>query len=178
MKKMERRYAILPINELETVLRKHALLYPQMQPTDAVKLIYQNEFGPGHFASDLQKALEYLKAEHSATPYTPTQNSYEDIGNGLVRVHLSAIQISDLKALNEAFVSTANAHKGTLPAFLEKLEILKSLTAQGIFVFEKEELQSYLQDYSKAGYPPVSHSQTYKDLYYPAYRVVYKNFIK
>lgn len=164
--------------ELELILRTHARIYPKMQPTDAVKLIYQNEFGPGHFVSDPQKSLAYLKAEHILAPFTPKANTYESIGNGLVRVHLSAIQISDLKALNEAFVSTANAHKGTLSAFLEKLEILKSLTAQGVFVFKKEELQSYLQEYSKAGYPPVSHSQTYKDLYNPAYRVVRKNFIK
>ena len=149
-----------------------------MQPTDAVKLIYQNEFGPGHFVADSVKSLKYLLAEYAAIQHTFPQKTYEDIGNGLVRVHLSAIQISDLNVLNEAFVSTANAHKGTLSAFLEKLEILKSLTAQGMFVFEKEELQSYLQEYSKAGYPPVSHSQTYKDLYNPAYRVVRKNFIK
>ena len=173
-----RRFVMLPTNELESILRTHARIYPKMQPTDAVKLIYQNEFGPGHFVSDPQKSLAYLKAEHGMTPFAPEANTYEAIGNGLVRVHLCAIQMSALSELNEAFVATSNAHKGTLSAFLEKLEILKSLTEQGIFAFKNEELLSYLEDYSAEGYPPVSHSETYKELYKPAYRVVHKNFIK
>lgn len=178
MKKMERRYAILPINELETVLRKHALLYPQMQPTDAVKLIYQNVFGPGHFIENSEKSLRYLKAEHQTIACYANAPAFEEIGNKLVRVHLRGVKESQLEALNDAFVQTANKHKGTHVSFLGKLEILKKLTEQGAFTFQKEELQSYLQDYSKAGYPPVSHSETYKELYKPAYRVVYKNFIK
>ena len=36
------------MEELERILREHAERYPLMQPTDAVKLIYQNEFGGGH----------------------------------------------------------------------------------------------------------------------------------
>ena len=126
--------------EIELILRTHARIYPKMQPTDAVKLIYQNEFGPGHFVCDPQKSLAYLKAEHILAPFTPKANTYESIGNSLVRVHLCAIQMSALSELNEAFVATANAHKGALSAFLEKLEILKSLTEQGIFAFKKEEL--------------------------------------
>ena len=34
--------------ELEAILKIHVKRYPLMQPTDAVKLIYQNEFGGGH----------------------------------------------------------------------------------------------------------------------------------
>ena len=38
--------------ELERILRQHADSYPLLQPTDAVKLIYQNEFGGGHLIRD------------------------------------------------------------------------------------------------------------------------------
>ena len=35
------------MEELDQILREHAMRYPKMQSTDAVKLIYQNEFGGG-----------------------------------------------------------------------------------------------------------------------------------
>ena len=49
--------------ELEQILREHAKRYPLMQPTDAVKLIYQNEFGGGHLIRDEQACLNYLRRE-------------------------------------------------------------------------------------------------------------------
>ena len=163
--------------ELVKVLREHACRYPQIEPTDAVKLIYQNEFGPGHFVENPAKSLAYLKAEHQTIMYNTNAPAFEEIGNGLVRVHLCAVKESQLEALNNAFVQTANTHKGTLTSFLEKLEILKNLTEQGAFTFQTEALESYLQKYKDAGYPPVSHSQTYKEHYCPAYRVVRKDLI-
>ena len=36
------------MDELGIVLRQHAGRYRLMEPTDAVKLIYQNEFGGGN----------------------------------------------------------------------------------------------------------------------------------
>ena len=34
--------------ELSHILRNHAARYPAMEPTDAVKLLYQSEFGGSH----------------------------------------------------------------------------------------------------------------------------------
>ena len=42
---------------LEDVLLQHFDRYPRMQPQDAVKLIYQQEFGPGHLVKDEKKAM-------------------------------------------------------------------------------------------------------------------------
>ena len=52
------------MKELETILFAHAGRYPQMEPTDAVKLIYQNEFGGGHLIRDEDAALRYLRQEY------------------------------------------------------------------------------------------------------------------
>ena len=37
---------------MKTILLTHAARYPLMEPRDAVKLIYQNEFGGGHLIRD------------------------------------------------------------------------------------------------------------------------------
>ena len=158
---------------MESILRQHAARYPLMEPTDAVKLLYQNEFGGGHLIADEAACLAYLRAEHGKTPASPYYA--EDLGNGICRVYLGGV--TDVEALGRAFLASAAKHKGSLPAFLEKLEVLRRLTEEGAFAFSLEALDAYLTDYEKAGYPPVSHSENYRKAYQPAYRVVRKEYL-
>ncbi len=160
------------MKELESIMKHHAKAYPLMEPTDAVKLIYQNEFGGGHLIRDTASVREYLRREYAGTVHNPSLPRYESIGNGLVRVNLGALDEEELDDLAEAFISSANSHRGSLPRFLEKLEVLRALTAAGVFGFDVNKLNAYLEDYAKTGYPMVSHSETYRNAYRPAYRVV------
>lgn len=160
----------------EQILRSHAARYPLMQPQDGVKLIYQNEFGGGHLIRDEAAFRRYLRAEYAATAHDPAAQPYEPLGNGIYRVHLAALGPEDLEPLAEAFLRSAKAHTGSLPSFLQKLELLKKLTAEGIFSFDSAALEAYLKDYAAAGYPMVSHSQIYREAYHPAYRIVDERF--
>ena len=56
---------------LEDILLQHFERYPQMEPQDAVKLIYQQEFGPEHAVKDAKKALIMLKQEMDALTPKP-----------------------------------------------------------------------------------------------------------
>lgn len=159
-------------DELETILRAHTARYPEMQPTDAVKLIYQNEFGGGHLITDERACMEYLKNEYAHVCFDPALAVCEPIGNGLVRVHLAALRAEDLDALGAAFIRSAAAHHGSMAAFREKLATLEALTTAGIFSFDAAALHEYLTVYEKAGFPAVSHSPEYRRAYRPAYRVV------
>ena len=158
--------------ELENILRSHARRYPLMQPTDAVKLIYQNEFGGGHLIKDELSCLDYLRREYASVEKDPSAALYEDIGNGIVRVNLAAVKEDALEQLGQVFIRSATEHHGYMDAFFYKLSVLKELTAQGIFTFGFEELDAYLLKYSEVGYPAVSHSKAYRDAYRPAYRIV------
>ena len=158
--------------ELERILRQHADCYPLMQPTDAVKLIYQNEFGGGHLIRDEESCLGYLRREYAALEKDASAPIAEEIGNGIVRVNLAAVQAQDLERLGNVFIRSAMDHTGTLDSFLQKLEVLRQLTREGVFCFDMQGLEAYLCAYEKAGYPMVSHSKTYRQHYRPAYRVV------
>lgn len=160
------------MEELRTILIAHAKQYPLMQPTDAVKLIYQNEFGGGHLIRDEQACLNYLRREYADLEKDPTAPLYEDIGNGIVRVNLAAVKPEDLERLGKDFIASAAKHKGTLDSFLNKLEVLQELTAEGVFAFDLDALNSYLSEYEAAGYPAVSHSEQYRQAYKPAYRII------
>ena len=153
-------------------MRSHARRYPLMEPTDAVKLIYQNEFGGGHLIRDEEAVRAYLRREYGQTPKSPALPRYESIGNGLVRVNLAALEETELEALADDFIRSAADHPGSLPSFLVKLEVLKQLTREGIFGFDADALNQYLNAYTQAGFPIVSHSPAYRTAYHPAYRVI------
>lgn len=158
--------------ELENVLRTHARRYPLMQPADAVKLIYQNEFGGGHLIKDEVSCLNYLRKEYASVAKDPSAALYEDIGNGIIRVNLEAVKEDDLEQLGQVFIRSAATHQGSLERFLQQLDVLRIVTKQGVFSFSPEALETYLQEYAAAGYPIVSHSEQYKAAYQPSYRVI------
>ena len=164
---------------LSDVLRYHARKYPIMSPADAVKLIYQNEFGGGHIISDEKKCLEYLISEYRRVPQTSGRVT-EDIGGGIVRVELSALDSHGIttEELCNVFIRSAEMVKGSKASFEQKLDLLRSLTAEGIFGFTAESLSEYLSAYAEAGYPPVSHSEEYRKAYSPAYRIVLAELLK
>ena len=160
------------MEELKAILITHAKRYPLMQPCDAVKLIYQNEFGGGHLIRDEQACLNYLRREYADLEKDPTAPLYEDIGNGIVRVNLAAVKPEDLEQLGRAFIDSAAKHNGTMDSFLNKLEVLRKLANEGVFNFDTNALSVYLSEYNAAGYPVVSHSPDYRAFYKPAYRIM------
>lgn len=160
------------MEELKAVLITHAKRYPLMQPTDAVKLIYQNEFGGGHLIRDEQMCLNYLRREYDSIEKDPNAPLYEEIGNGIVRVNLAAVKPEDIEQLGRDFIRSAAAHTGSKERFLQKLDVLRQLTAAGHFCFGMIELEYYLSEYIQSGCPMVSHSEKYRQAYQPAYRVI------
>ena len=160
--------------ELCRILSDHAKRYPLMEPCDAVKLIFQNEFGGEHLISEPNATLAWLRAERASTPDDPGALPVEDIGNGMVRVYLSRLEFTEtaLRTLNRDFSRSAEIHQGWRKDFLSKLDALRGLTRQGVFAFTLEELETYLERYISTGCCPLSHSPAYRAAYRPAYRVV------
>ncbi len=167
------------MNDSEMILTQHAIKYSLIEPCDAVKLIYQNEFGGGHLITDKEASLSHLEKEYKLVIQSDDIPLLEDIGNGIVRVNLAAMDANDftVKKLNDTFVNSSNIIHGTKESFINKLNILDNLTPKGIFAFDEFSLHAYLNDYESLGYPLVSHSKIYRDAYKPAYRVVCKKLM-
>lgn len=167
------------LSELERILRHHARKYPLMMPTDAVKLIYQNEFGGGHLIRDERTCLEYLEKEYRSTPQTDSPLT-EDIGGGTVRVSLAALDAHRLtpSALGEVFIRSALLINGSVESLKAKLALLRRLTEEDALGFSTEALDEYILSYEKAGFPAVSHSPEYRAAYSPAYRIVLSELLR
>ena len=159
------------MEELKQILIAHAKRYPLMQPVDAVKLIYQNEFGGGHLIRDEQACLRYLRREYDCIAKDPNMLYCEEIGNGIVRVNLAAVEPENLDQVGRDFIRSAAEHTGSMERFVQKLDVLRQVTQEGHFSFGMESLENYLQEYQEAGYPMVSHSAAYRNAYSPAYRI-------
>jgi len=145
---------------MKTMIEKHTQKYPAMTEQDKIKLIYQSEFGCGHFIKDSKVSLELIKKEFLTS--SKTDVLFEDIGNGYVRMYLSALKENDFDAdlINKIFILSAEDNTGSLNSFKEKLS----------FIDDSEYKTAYIEN----GCPMVSHSDTYRKMYKPAYRVIKK----
>ena len=174
-------------------LLEHMRRYPQMQVTDGVKLLYQSEFGGGHMIAGPARSLKWIEEEwknmvraeneadavdagglgkNESVAADGQETPVEPIGNGMCRVYLSALDEGLCpETLNQMFVQTADRTVGNIADFEKKLEVLSECCRRGETPFSAEELDTYLKEYKAQGYPPVSHSERYRQLYHPAYRV-------
>ncbi|MBR3299503.1 MAG: hypothetical protein IKI64_09955 [Clostridia bacterium] len=161
-------------SESLAALAMHFALYPLMTPQDAVKLLYQSEFGCGHFAPSPERAREMLERECAGLEKDETHAKTEPIGGGFVRVHLEPLvgDKSALNALATAFVRSAESPCGSMDGFKLRLDALKSMAESGKAPFSAQELAGFMAEYDKLGRPAVHHSEVYRKNYHPAYRVI------
>ncbi|MGN0159249.1 MAG: hypothetical protein ACI39W_08960 [Brotaphodocola sp.] len=163
---------------MKEILLKYCTKYTKMQVQDAVKLLYQSEFGGGHMIDDPEKSLERIHEE--ARKNAAVKEEYcEKIGDGTCRMNLSVLEDGlRPETLNQMFVWTANRKKGTVEGVEQKLAELLALCEMKELPFEAEEVREYLAAYKAQGYPPVSHSEIYREQYHPSYRVVHEEFAR
>ncbi len=159
--------------DMDEILRNHAARYPKMEPQDAVKLLFQSVFGPGHLISAPCIAAERLRDE---LRISPSQESVfpDEIGGGFARLHLTAGTDPDYALF--AFLKSAEP-AGSREELLDAVEILRNLTAESVFAFDSAVLNRYLEEYIPSGCPIVSHTPAYREAYAPAYRVVRREFL-
>lgn len=164
--------------ELFEIILQHSRTYPEMEPVDYVKLLYQNEFGCAHFINDPVDRMETLWNEYYSLPAckqeTGSELYMEPIGNGLCRIFLTPGQEmkSFLPLLNLLCSATANSHLGSQIRFRQKLELLQNMAQNGLLCAGQDEIKSFLDEYIRFGGGPVHHSRKYKETYNPHYRVV------
>ena len=152
-----------------------------MEIRDLVKLIYQSEFGGGHMIANPQMSLNRIQEEyHSLKPEALDVSSVvENIGDGLSRIYLSCLDHGiPAEVLNEMFVHSANNKKGSVAGLEEKIELIIYMCHNKELSYNVDEVIDFFETWKQDGYPAMSHSETYRQNYHPAYRVIETNFTK
>ncbi|NLO85203.1 MAG: hypothetical protein GX096_07235 [Clostridiales bacterium] len=160
------------------LLKKHIQLSPRMEITDAVKLIFQSEFGCGHLFNDLTGCADWIRREMAEAGEDAGMEPATYIGGGMARLNLASPDTAKLppELIARMMQVSSQQQKSSTERFEESLSLLAALADAGETPFSADALMAYLADYKEAGYPVVSHSQRYRAAYQPAYRVVMSDF--
>lgn len=161
------------MKHLAQLLKEHYDNHPDMEIRDAVKFIYQHFMGPGHLITDEAAALSRLEAEWDSVLPDKSAPLCEDLGNGLCRLNLNLCKAEGLpiSVCARIFFLTARDFTPDRSGLEQALDLVYSLP------FQKEEIDRYLADYRAQGCPMVSHSEAFRHLYTPAYRIVRKYYV-
>ena len=170
------------VKEFRNILNAHAERYPKMEPSDLLKLIYQNEFGPAHLEVDSEESLKSIREEFEGIEEEEDFEGslYEDIGNGYVRLNFQAVNLLDypIEEINKDFVASIGVRTGVPQRFLQKADWALAHLREFPFRFTEEEFEEafrrYLNACSDGNLRPVRHSRVYRENYEPSYRVILK----
>ncbi len=158
-------------DSMRSVLAHHIERYPLMEVQDAIKLLFQSEFGCEHMLTDCASAYSFLANEYGSL----RQNNaplLEDIGNGFSRLNIRAMDSYgvSVKTAFEWFASTAALKCGSTEHYDLLLQLLVDPSVG--LPFDVDDVEDCVLHYKRAGYPVVHHSARYRAAYAPAYRVI------
>lgn len=160
--------------ETRNTIKNQIMKYPLMEIRDMCKLLYQSIFGGGHMIADMSKSLlricnEYEKVKDAL----PKEEVVEQIGEDTCRIYLNSIrQGLNPVTLNKMFVLSAASKKGNIEDLENELETLVHFCDNDVISFDSTDVKEFIQNWKLQGYPAISHSETYRQHYQPAYRVV------
>ena len=151
--------------------------YPQLQPEDLLKGLHQSVFGCGHFVDE--KAEEYLRKElESLEPSDGPE--VEPLVGDFCRVHLRYLDKYGLApgTLFRLFWLSGIEAAGSVAEMEDKLDVLLRMVSSQRLPVAYGEMRALVEQWRKAGYPACHHSNRFRAVYRPAYRVIRKEYAR
>ncbi len=163
-----------------SALSKHCGDYPGLRVQDLFKFLFQSAFGCEHLVTDREAALAYVRREYGRVD--PQAEPWIDRLSGeYSRVHLSWLNRGlTPETLTGLFLASAK----TEPEGKERLEDMitaaREMIRRGELPFDPDEFEEKLTAWRAMGCPAIHHSEEFREVYAPAYRVIanrYANFL-
>lgn len=167
----------MDLNHFRDIIKRQFELYPGMELSDLYKLVYQGVMGSGHAISSEPEAESRLRMEAS-NPGTPPLEEplYEEISTDgeVLRINLRPYMAGGgvTGALLTAFVRTGREYRGSAAELAARWKNAMELQS----VFSTEAMTAFGKEMEERGWPALHHSETYRQLYRPAYRVALRTF--
>lgn len=153
--------------------------YPLMEISDFYKLAYQAAMGSGHAVKSPENAWKALCSEISSLEKGPLEPALDPISENILRINLRPFleKKLDINNLFDAFIRTANEYRGNFIHLEKYLMQIMDIIIKGNLRPKEIEADDYFSNKKLQGYPPVHHSEKYRKLYKPAYRVIAEKFM-
>lgn len=164
---------------LKDYLIEQIKIHPSVLPLDMIKLCYQTTFGVEHLLQDLTGTRQSFDAEFFAVTKGPS-HLYENISPDCCRVNLFAWKECGLPPewLFRMFACSAAMPSGSDAEFQHLLMQVDLLCAGGVLPFSRHDWEAALDAYWHTGGGAVHHSEQYRKMEHPAYRLVCTRFIR
>lgn len=159
--------------------------YPGLKIRDVFKYLYQSSFGCEHMVSSLDAVTDWIRKEYSGT--AKGEAGSEVAGSGTVdlldggysRVHLDWLDRGlSAETLGKLFYLSAKTEAEGRIELERKLAIALEMVRKGELPFGFEEFKIAVSEWKNAEYPAVHHSEEFRAIYHPAYRVVAEQYVK
>ena len=166
--------------DLVDLLLYHFDSYPDMQPDDVYKMLYQGAMGVVHFIADPESAAAHLQREYAAVEADDTIPLIENVSpdGEMVRVNLARVKAEngDPAVLFVMMMKTAREFQPSgakLAALLDKTRIASE---EGKIPLESGRFRGMLETLEGYDFPALHHSDIYREAYDPAYRVILRKY--
>lgn len=172
------------ITPVEHLVQRHLERCPASTLQDLYKLLYQATLGPDHLltGSKRDSARQYLKQEWSQLDADPRGQILEPIGlqEPFYRLHLRPFKARKLpiEAVWEAVLQTAGQTWGSQAQLRNNWQVLTAAIQEELFPYSVAEAEGWLQALDREGFPALGHTDLYRGVYRPAYRVVHESAIQ
>ncbi|MBR3972652.1 MAG: hypothetical protein IKJ99_01715 [Oscillospiraceae bacterium] len=161
------------------LLIAHYQKYPKLQIQDIFKFIYQSSFGCEHMVTSLDGVTAYILKEFADCSVPLEDNGLLDKLDGVYsRVHLGWLNRGlSAETLGKLFFASAKKEPEGMKNLLCKLETAKELVRENILDFPQMEFDAAAEEWGSGGYPAIHHSEAFRSVYHPAYRVVADRYV-
>ena len=161
--------------DFREALLKHYEKYPGLEIEDVFKLIFQAALGCEHMVTDQDTVEKRIRDEYGSV--SPSEGDYvEALSEKFCRVHLSCLGGGlEADTLGKLFFLSAKT-SGSREDLDEMLCVAQDMTEKGELPFSTSELREKAEAWRAQGYCPLHHSQAFRTLYDPHYRVIAREY--
>lgn len=166
------------INATRKLICEHFASYPKLQLADIFKFLHQSAFGCEHMVNSYEDALARIEAELETALISDSGAFCEALDGDYSRAHLSWIKKGlSPKTLARLFFLSAKAEAEGALRLEAKLTIAAELISEGRLPFSYSEFAAAADKWKRDGFPPLHHSESFRDEYRPAYRVIWNGYV-
>ena len=159
-------------------LIKHYQAYPSLLAQDVFKYAYQSAFGCEHLVSDAERARQSILDEYAALDEAGAL-LVEPLDGAYSRVHLASLgEGLTPETLAKLFCLSSKKEPNGLLALEQTLAAAQALVLDGTIPLDGEDFANRLSNWRELGYPAMHHSDVFRKVYRPAYRVVANEYAK
>lgn len=167
----------MPVRDLEALIREHLRRHVGLGAQDLAKLLYQGVMGMDHLLTDRERFLEGLRREWESLERVSLPDEV-----ALERIHPSGptarLNLRPLKAAGASLGEVSRLladqppKRGEIAEFRRLWSEAVELAREGRIPFAPEDLAALGEATLSSGHPP-GHSQRYRELDQPSYRLIH-----